>query len=291
MIESGEKSVSIAMTTYNGEKYIEKQLRSIFSQTKQADEIIICDDCSKDSTVKIVYNIIAEYGAENRVRVVENKVNLGYIRNFHQAIGMTSGDFLFLADQDDEWHPDKIERVLQVMEETGAEVICTGFDLIDENSAIIEDINCFRIDPLIRNAKPGLTPITFNQLVFRNFVPGCTYCCTRQTAQAYLEINSQLISHDYQIMFVGSLRGKVFFLNEKTIAYRLHGNNTIGFATKETAAKFQMRKPKRKPKYVCFLDEISCVLPIPHRWYYNLLFYLRVPYITTILKNKFEAKK
>lgn len=282
------KTISIAMTTYNGEKYIEKQLRSLFAQTLQPNEIIICDDCSKDRTVEIIHSIVEEYDAENRVRVVKNQHNLGYIRNFHQAIGMTSGDFLFLADQDDEWYPYKLERVMELMNETGAQVICTNFDLIDENSELIANANGFPIASLIRNAKPGLMPISFHQLAFRNYVQGCTYCCTRKTAQAYLRVESQILPHDYQIMLIGALIGKVYYLNEKTIGYRLHGNNTLGFKDSEAAAGFQMKKPKRKPQMACFLDEVSCVLKIPHRWYYDLLFYLRIPYLTTILKYKLE---
>lgn len=288
MVNAKEKRVSIAMTTYNGEKYVEKQLRSIFSQTLQPDEIIICDDCSKDRTVEITRRVVSEYQAEARVRLVENKQNLGYIRNFHQAIGMTSGEYLFLADQDDEWYPHKLKRVLEVMEETGAEAICTGFDLIDANGDLIANPESFRIDPLILKAGPGVTPITFHQLIFRNFVPGCTYCCTRRTAQAFLEVESQVLPHDYQIMFVGTLLGKVFFLNEKTIGYRLHGNNTIGFSAKGSSKGFRLKKINRKPKYTYFLDDLNRVLPIPHRWYYNLLYYLRIPYLTLVVKNKFE---
>ena len=69
------KSISIAMTTYNGEQYIEKQLRSIFNQTLQPKEIVICDDCSKDRTVEIIRALVAEYGAESRVQLVENHKN------------------------------------------------------------------------------------------------------------------------------------------------------------------------------------------------------------------------
>lgn len=288
MGEYGNKTVSIAMTTYNGEKYIERQLRSIFHQTMQPDEIVICDDCSKDNTIDIIRSIVAEYGAEKQVRLVENQKNLGYVRNFQQAVGMTSGDFIFLADQDDEWYPYKLERVVKVAKETAAEVICTGFDLIDEKSFIIEDIGRFKMDPLILNAGPGLTPITFNQLIFRNYVPGCTYCCTRRTAQAYMEMDSQLLPHDYQIMFVGSLLGKVYYLNEKTIGYRLHGNNTIGVEIKGTTTRFQLKKPKRKPLYVCFLDDMSRVVKVPYRRYYNALYYLRIPYMINMLKSKLE---
>ena len=284
MLTSENKRVSIAMTTYNGEKYVEKQLRSIFSQTRQPDEIIICDDCSKDHTVEIVRRIVAEYGEENRVSLVENQQNLGYIRNFHQAIGMTSGDYLFLADQDDEWYPHKLERMLEVMEETGAAAICTGFDLIDENSDPILDENRFRIASLIRNAASGLTPITFHQFIFRNFVPGCTYCCTRKTAQAYLEVRNETFPHDHQIMLVGSILGNVYFLNEKTIGYRLHGNNTIGFQ-KKGSFSFRLRKIKKVPIHIQLLNDLSPVLPIPHRWFYYGLFYLRIPYVLSVVGN------
>lgn len=284
MLTAENKRISIAMTTYNGEKFVEKQLRSIFTQTRQPDEIIICDDCSKDHTLEIVRRIVAEYGAEGRVRLVENQQNLGYIRNFYQAIGMTSGDYLFLADQDDEWYPHKLERVLEVMEETGAAAICTGFDLIDENSNPITDADQFRIDRLIQNARPGLMPITFHQLMFRNLVPGCTYCCTRKAVLVYLEIQNQTLAHDYQIMLVGSLLGKVYFLNEKTISYRLHSSNTIGFH-KKGSFSFRLRKINKVPIHIQFLNDLHPVLPVPHRWYYYILYCLRIPYAMSILKN------
>ena len=277
--------ISIAMTTYNGEKYIEKQLRSIFTQSIQPQEIVICDDCSSDCTVEIICKVVAEYGAGDRVCIVENHTNLGYIRNFHQAIGLTSGDFVCLADQDDEWYPHKLERLLAVMQETGAAAICTNFDLIDEHSELISDPECFQIDPFIRNAPLGLTPITFHQLVFRNLVPGCTYCCTRQTADAFYRIDSQILPHDHQIMLVGSCLGNVYYLNEKTIQYRLHGNNTIGLKKKGTTSGWHLKKPNRKPRCMQFLDDISCELTIPHRWYYVIILYLRIPFFTGLIKN------
>lgn len=278
--------VSIAMTTYNGETYIENQLKSIFSQTRQPDEIIICDDCSTDNTVAIIHDLIAKYGVEHLVRLVENRQNKGYIRNFHQAIGLCSGDFVFLADQDDEWYPSKLERLVDVMVQSGAEAICTGFDLIDKNGGLIEDAEKYVMDPIICKAGSGLTPITFSHLIFRNVAPGCTYCCTRRTAQAYLSIESQMLPHDYQIMFIGALLGNIYFLNEKTIAYRLHGRNTIGFSTKGTSQTVKLRRPKRKPTFVVFFDDVNRVVPIPHRQFYNLLYYLRVPYMVSLIKQK-----
>lgn len=86
--------ISIAMTTYNGEKYIERQLESIFSQTLPVDEIIICDDNSKDRTIEIIGRFI-EKNQTDKIRLVHNQENLGYIRNFYKAISLTKGDYIF----------------------------------------------------------------------------------------------------------------------------------------------------------------------------------------------------
>ena len=117
--------ISIAMTTYNGARFVEAQLRSILEQTRQPDEIVICDDGSRDDTVNIIRRIIKTSGTD-RIRLIENEQNLGYIRNFYKAISLTKGDYVFLADQDDIWHRDKIEKSMAVMERTGAAAICTA---------------------------------------------------------------------------------------------------------------------------------------------------------------------
>ena len=100
--------VSVIMATYNGEKYIEKQLESIACQTQPPDEVIICDDCSTDETVKC----IEEYINRNKLvgwKVFRNKKNLGYYDNFFQAIFLAEGDTIYLSDQDDVWDLNKIQ--------------------------------------------------------------------------------------------------------------------------------------------------------------------------------------
>ena len=78
MITAENKLVSIAMTTYNGEKYVEKQLRSIFTQTRQPDEIIICDDCSKDHSTDVIRRKMEEHpGCADRIRLIALPENGG----------------------------------------------------------------------------------------------------------------------------------------------------------------------------------------------------------------------
>ena len=89
-------SISIALCTYNGEKYIEDQILSMINQTIKPDEIILCDDCSTDSTVEIARRLLENSGID--FQIIENIRNLGYIKNFEKAIGHCSKDIIFTAE-------------------------------------------------------------------------------------------------------------------------------------------------------------------------------------------------
>ncbi len=101
--------VSIAMCTYNGQRFLAQQLQSFLDQTVQPDELVVCDDVSSDDSVAVVEAFAAR--APFAVRVFRNPQNLGYIRNFEQAIAQCTGDLVFLCDQDDVWDPHKIEKL------------------------------------------------------------------------------------------------------------------------------------------------------------------------------------
>ena len=98
--------ISIALSTYNGEDYIGDQLNSFAEQIYLPDELIVCDDCSQDSTVSIVQQFA--YKAPFEVRVFVNERNIGYIKNFSKALSYCSGDIVLLSDQDDVWFPNKL---------------------------------------------------------------------------------------------------------------------------------------------------------------------------------------
>lgn len=106
--------VSVAMCTYNGEKFIKAQLESILAQTHVPDEIIICDDCSQDSTIDIVSSILKSWNG--RYKIIVNQSNLGFKRNFAKAISLCTGDIIFLADQDDVWESCKIDVISKIFQ-------------------------------------------------------------------------------------------------------------------------------------------------------------------------------
>ena len=101
--------VSIAMATYNGEKYVAEQLESLVKQTHKNIEIVIVDDCSTDNTVSVVKEFQKKYGF---ITLIEKENNSGVTKTFEHAICNCKGEYIALSDQDDIWQPDKIEILL-----------------------------------------------------------------------------------------------------------------------------------------------------------------------------------
>jgi glycosyltransferase involved in cell wall biosynthesis len=103
--------ISIAMATYNGALYLQEQLDSFVAQTRLPDELLVCDDGSKDETLSILERFARS--APFDVRIVFNEENLGYTQNFAKAMSLCTGDLVFLSDQDDVWFGNKIERIVE----------------------------------------------------------------------------------------------------------------------------------------------------------------------------------
>lgn len=99
--------ISVAMCTFNGEKYIKEQIESIINQSLVPDEIVICDDCSKDNTINIIKETLANWSG--KANLIINEDNLGYRKNFEKAISLCNGDIIFLSDQDDVWDNCKLK--------------------------------------------------------------------------------------------------------------------------------------------------------------------------------------
>ena len=108
--------VSVVLCTYQGEHFLQEQLQSILAQTRRPDEIIVSDDASTDSTTDIAEKLLHGSGIAYEIHV--NEQNLGFRQNFAQAMQRASGDILFLSDQDDVWHPEKIARMLVPFEQS-----------------------------------------------------------------------------------------------------------------------------------------------------------------------------
>ncbi|HHW45909.1 MAG TPA: glycosyltransferase [Clostridiales bacterium] len=227
--------LSVAMTTYNGEKFVYKQLKSLYEQTRRPDQVIIIDDCSTDSTPQIVRDFIKEYQLDWHFEI--NESNLGYKKNFCKAISLTDGDIIFLCDQDDIWHNEKFETIENIfIGNPKVDCINTSFVFIDDEDKPLQSENkrgMSNNNLIFFDIKPNdIVNIDLNSIIRRNISPGCTVAFRSKIKDIYLQNTKHLLPHDWEINIYSALSGGLFFYNKPLISYRLHGNNTIGLSLK-----------------------------------------------------------
>lgn len=214
------KNISVVMTTYNGEKFLAKQLDSLFSQTYPPKEIIICDDCSTDKTS----TILEAYKQKLGIKYFINNQRVGVVNNFKKAVSLASSEnYIALCDQDDIWLPKKLEtsyKAIQLLDDglTPA-MIYSDAIVIDEEDRIIS--------PSFNN-ELGFDKYQhcFKTLLFGNFVLGCTIMMNNPMKTIFLQMPSKPdYNHDAWITLAGFTFGKVNRLSESQILYRKHSNN------------------------------------------------------------------
>ena len=215
--------LSVVICTYNGEKYIEEQIKSIIYQTKKIDEIVLCDDRSNDKTVKIASEILSTCDIPYLIEV--NSTNLGVVKNFEKAIGLTTGDIIFFSDQDDVWKSHKVELIVSKFEnDNSCVMVFSDADLVDKNrnkigSKLWETLR-FSISEF---RKKDFTEILLNRCV----VTGATMAIKRNLYINSLPFNECWL-HDGWVAINASLHGKVIAIDQSLIEYRQHGGNVIG---------------------------------------------------------------
>lgn len=274
--------ISIAMTTYNGEKYIKEQLESILYQNIYIDEIIVCDDGSTDHTIDIIQSY-----HDSRIVICKNKKRLGYIQNFYKAIGLTSGDYIFLSDQDDIWEANKIRTLMSVMKERFCQAVCSGCSIIDGEGHLVEKQH----RPIFFPKKKEINKIErikFRKLLYKNIAQGCTFGFTKKVKEVYLQIRNFDVIHDWQLMLIASAMGKALYVNEPMIRYRVHSSNAVAFSI-----NIRMHKPSKKPTMVRFISKLSqnTYLKQTDKYWAYFIYYFRIPFIFTMLNKIFESKK
>jgi len=223
--------ISVALCTFNGEAFLERQLESIDTQTLTPDELIISDDGSTDGTIEIAQAF--QKRAKFRVTIMKNHNNLGVVKNFEQAIGACSGQYLFLCDQDDVWDKKKIETqvgVLRANPQLG--YVFSDAILINENGEnegyLWGRLRIGRGQITRFNADPWFQIET---LLRRNIVTGATMAFRKECLPYLLPFpeNSQIYIHDGWSALNMSLQGFMgFALDSRLIAYRQHSRQLLG---------------------------------------------------------------
>lgn len=217
---SGTMKISVVLSTYNGEKYLREQLESIRNQKLQADEVIISDDCSSDSTVQVAQSFINKYHLSNW-RVIVNKTNRGWMINFKESLKQASGDLIFPCDQDDIWHEDKLQSMSEVMK-NNPQIL-----LLASNYTTFYEDGGKKITPNHGEElnNKSLAKVDFNEQNFFVLRPGCVYCFRRELLKYYDKYAIDNDPHDAFLWRIVELLDGLYVWNYSTIDYRRHSSN------------------------------------------------------------------
>ncbi len=235
--------ISVAMATYNGADYIEEQLESIRIQTRPVDEVIICDDQSKDATVAVVQEYIKKHALEESWKITLNPKNLGYASNFMGAVEKTSGDLVMFCDQDDIWLPDRVKEMEQLMKEH-PDMMLLGSEfepfVSSEHAASVPEWELKQH----KNDK-SLEKKTFNPENIFIGCQGCTMCMRREFLDKTFSYWYAGWAHDEYAWKLALCMDGLYMYHAYTLRRRLHDANV------------SLNKMRNLPKRVVFLRALE----------------------------------
>ncbi|MFA5216266.1 glycosyltransferase family 2 protein [Sulfuricurvum sp.] len=200
--------ISVCIATYNGEKYIKEQLDSILLQLNDNDEVIISDDSSNDNTIEI----IKDYN-DSRIKIYEKQKFRSPIFTFENSLKYSTGDYIFLSDQDDLWMPNKVNTIKKYLK--SYDLVFSDANIIDSNRKVLHE-SFYHLN----GSKQGLI-----KNIIKNSYLGCTMAFNRKILEKSLPFPKDLPMHDWWIGLIGEMYGRTYFIDEKLISYRRHGNN------------------------------------------------------------------
>ncbi len=222
--------VEILMATYNGADYVRQQINSIQSQTLSDWKLNICDDRSTDGTLDIITSIARE---DPRINIISQDIKFGSAQaNFTYLMSQASGDYVFLADQDDIWHPNKLKLFMDRMHEAERRY-SADTPLLAFSDLTVVDVENHVIAPSFLTyigRDPHRTSL--NELLVQNLVTGCASAMNQamvQVVQSFSVSDSKaMMMHDWVYALLAASVGHLIYVDEATVDYRQHGTNVMG---------------------------------------------------------------
>jgi glycosyltransferase involved in cell wall biosynthesis len=237
--------VSVAMATYNGEKYISAQLESIINQTYSSLEIIITDDASSDNTIKIIKDFQKEYAF---IQLFINDNNSGVTKTFEHSFKNCSGDFIAISDQDDIWESNKIEVLLNQI---------NNEDAIYSNSLLV-DKNGVSLNKEFKSLMNLQSYYDGAPFLMGNCVPGHTILMRTAFVKKILPLPGEMM-FDRWISFCAAANNGIKYVDIALVKYRQHDSNTIGVGK----SKNKTRRKTKEERFNIKLTELKAFEKAP----------------------------
>lgn len=208
--------VAICLATYNGSSYIDSLLTSLCFQTHHDFIVYIRDDASSDCTLEVILD--HDLYKSNRIKIIsDTKGNLGFKRNFIKILEKVEEEIVFLCDQDDIWHPEKLSGMISEFGKKlnqRCQLIYCRYYIVDEFLNILDESKS--------QGKPS-------DLVYENFIPGCCMAFNKKLLTEVLKYQQLNIYHDWLIGLVNLKEfGEFKFVEKSLVKYRQHSSNVLG---------------------------------------------------------------
>lgn len=250
------KQVDIALATFNGEKYIREQIESIQKQTYSNWRLLISDDCSTDSTIAIIKELMQN---DRRINIVNESRQGGVIKNFNKALMHTTAEYVLLCDQDDIWPSERLSKLVSEIsriegDKVNSEImIFTDLCLIDEKNNTISD-SFYKVNKI--NPRNNLQR---NKLFWNSSVYGCSVIMNRKLLNVSLPIPEFAHMHDQWLALNASRSGGLYYLEYPSVLYRQHTGNVVGGSKKNWLQKAKSLKKNLKTISKSTSNTIACL--------------------------------
>jgi glycosyltransferase involved in cell wall biosynthesis len=219
------------MATYNGEKYVVRQLQSILDQLSPDDEVIVVDDCSTDGTREAVKGL-----NDPRVALHVNDRNRREVYSFSRAISLARRQFIFLSDQDDIWLPGRVALMTEALQTSL--LATTNFNWIDQDERPLQISHDGVLPEDSGRYFKNIADIFLGKTTYF----GCAMAFRRELIPLILPIPDYVESHDWWVALAGNLAGSNIHLSDKTFWKRRHGKNaTSTTSSRSLASKLRSR--------------------------------------------------
>lgn len=228
--------VDILMATYNGEKYLAEQVRSIQAQDYTNWRLFIRDDGSRDGTA----DVIRQLCDDKRVHAVfDDQGNLGVVKNFEKLLTISDAPYTAFSDQDDIWMPHKLSELVQVMTET--EKGNPGLPVLVHADSSVTDSELKVVNERFIGARGNRRELPY--LLFNSVVQGSTAMINRELRLMGLPIGDVYI-HDRYLHMICEVFGKRVYIDKSSMLYRQHNDNVLGSGlyTKRNSLLTKIRK-------------------------------------------------
>lgn len=252
-------TVSVVLCTFDGARYVERQVESILTQSRPIDELVVSDDGSSDDTVERVRAVHARLAPELPLVLLQNERPLGVVGNFEQAMRAAHGGLIALADQDDVWHPHRIRSAVDAFAaDPGLMVVHSDAALVDAAEAPLGGSLLDALEVADDDRAALRSGDAFGVLLRRNLATGTTMTLDARLLPVAIPFPPDWV-HDEWLAAVGAAIGRLRLIETPLVDYRQHGGNQIGASSLTASSAIARLRTSRTARNKRLLERATAL--------------------------------